>query len=160
MTSSGQCAPNATATAVLPTAVGPTSTGTLAPAKPALQLFPRELHDGGAPVHIVWWQIGAEEPQEQLAHLPLAQPVSRFHRRATGVCGGEAFQPVGPPTESATCQISHHLPEAGPCVEARVRHGYGVHHHGAATEGLCLEAHAAELGAMRLERIELLIGQL
>src|SRR5215203_726472 len=138
MTSSGQCAPNATATAVLPTAVGPTSTGTLAPAKPALQLFPRELHDGGAPVHIVWWQIGAEEPQEQLAHLPLAQPVSRFHRRATRVCGGEAFQPVGPPTESATWQIRHPPPEARPRVGAPVPAWYGGEHHGAATEGLCL----------------------
>ena len=71
MISSGQCAASASATAVFPTAVGPTSTGTLAPAKPALQLLAGQLHDRRAAVHVVRRQVGGEEPEQQLAHLAL-----------------------------------------------------------------------------------------
>ena len=48
-------------------------TGTLAPAKPSLQLLARQLHDGRPAVHVVRRQLGREEPQQQLAHLALAR---------------------------------------------------------------------------------------
>src|SRR5688572_7240493 len=123
MTSRGQCAPSATATAVLPTAVGPTSTGTLPAAKSALQLLARELDDRGAPVHVVGRQVGAEQSQEQLAHLPFPEPVTRFHGGSTGVGGSKALQSIGPAAEAPPRQISHHFAEAGAGVEPRVRCG-------------------------------------
>ena len=74
MISSGQWAASASATAVLPTAVGPTRTGTLPPAKPPLQLLARQLHDRRAPVHVVRRQLGGEQPEQQLPHLALVEP--------------------------------------------------------------------------------------
>src|SRR6476659_4914340 len=71
ITSMGQTAASARATAVLPTAVGPTITGTLAPAKPALQLLAGQLHDRGPPMDVVRRQVGCKEPEQQLAHLAL-----------------------------------------------------------------------------------------
>ncbi len=151
---------SASATAVFPTAVGPTSTGTLAPAKPALQLLPGQLHDRGAAVHVVRRQIGGEEAEQQLAHLPLVQPLPRLDRGAAGVGGGEALQPVGPAAEPPARQVGDHLAEAGRGVEARVRRGHRVDHHRAAAERLGLEPDAAQLLAVGLDRVELLVGQL
>src|SRR3954466_7734606 len=113
MISWGQCAESANATAVFPTAVGPRRTGTLPPAKPALQLLARQLHDRGSAVHIMGGKIGGEQPEQQLAHLPLLPPLSRLDRRPAGVGRGKALQPVGPPAEAAPSQIGHHLTEAG-----------------------------------------------
>src|SRR6478736_7446491 len=85
--SRGQCSPNATATAVFPTAVGPTSTGTrsLSPAKPALQLFLGELDDRRAAMHIVRRERRGEQLAQQLTHLPLTEGLARLHRRLAGV---------------------------------------------------------------------------
>src|SRR6185369_16376561 len=99
MISIGQCLASASPTAVFPTAVGPTSTGTLPPAKPSLQLLTRQLHDGRAPVHVVWRQLGGEQPEQELAHLALVEPLARLHRGAAGVGGREPLQPVGPAAE-------------------------------------------------------------
>src|SRR5438445_13887731 len=64
--------PHATATAVLPTPVGPTSTGTRgrsAPPKPSLQLVLRQLYDRGPAVHVVRRECRGEQPAHQLPHL-------------------------------------------------------------------------------------------
>src|SRR5688572_10761318 len=107
MTSSGQWVVRARATAVFPTAVGPTTTGTLAPAKPALQLLTRQLDDGRAAVNVVRREIGGEEAQQQLPHLPSFQPFSRLHRRAAGKGGREALERIRPTPEPPPCQIGH-----------------------------------------------------
>src|SRR3954466_2417224 len=121
MISSGQCAASASPTAVLPTAVGPTTTGILTAAKPPLQLLARQLHDRGAPVHVMRRQLGGEEPQQQLAHLALVEPLPRLHRGPAGVRGGDPLEPVGPAAEAAARQIRDELPKAGARVEARMR---------------------------------------
>src|SRR3954470_9465228 len=139
-TSSGQWAARASATAVLPTAVGPRSTGTLAPAKPALQLLTGQLHDGGAPVHIVRWQIGGKEPEQQFPHLALLELLSSLHCCSTSIGRGKAFQSIGPAAETSPRQIRNHLPEACGSIEPGVGRWCRVDHHGAAAECLCLEA--------------------
>src|SRR5438477_4116279 len=116
-TSSGHRAASASATAVLPTAVGPTMTGTLPPAKPALQLLARKLHDGRPPVHVVRRQIGGEEAQQQLPHLALVERLTRLDRGAAGVGRGEPLEPIGPAAEPSAGEIGHQLPETGAGVE-------------------------------------------
>src|SRR3954471_12382330 len=99
MISMGQCAARASATAVFPTAVGPTSTGTSAPPKTPLQLPAWQLHDGGAAVDVVRRQLGGGEAQEHLPHLALAQALAGLHRCPTGVGRGEPLEPIGPAAE-------------------------------------------------------------
>ena len=140
--------------------MGPTRTGILAPAKPALQLLTRQLHDGGPAVNVVGRKVGGEEAEEQLAHFPLLQPFAGFHRGAAGVGGGETFQPVGPPAEAPPREVGHHLAETGFGVEARVRSRDGMDHDRAATKCIDLEAHPPELFPMALDRVELLVRQL
>src|SRR6476619_5255787 len=111
MISSGHTVASASATAVLPTAVGPTTTGTLPTPKPALQLLARQLHDGGTAVHVVGRQVGGEQPQQQLPHFALVERVARFYRGAAGVGRREPFQPVGPATEPPPSEIGHYLSE-------------------------------------------------
>src|SRR5512138_3763151 len=105
MISTGQCAANASPTAVFPTAVGPTNTGTLAAAKPSLQLLARQLHDGRAPVHVVRRKLGREQPEQQLAHLALVQPLARLDRCPARVGRREPLQPVGPPAEAPARKV-------------------------------------------------------
>src|SRR5688500_17089367 len=111
MTSIGRCAASASATAIFPTAVGPTITGTLASPKAALQLLSRQLDDRGTAVHVVRWQVGGEEAEQELPHLPLVQPLPGLHRGAAGVGRREPLQPVGPPAEPPTRQVGHRLTE-------------------------------------------------
>src|SRR5689334_14053050 len=144
MISTGHCAANAIPTAVLPTAVGPTSTGTLAAAKASLQLLTRQLHDGRAPVHVVRRELGREQPQQQLPHLALVEPLPGLDRRATGVRGREPFQPVGPAAEAPAREIGYQLLEAGAGVEPRVGRRDGVEHHRATAERLRLVPDRAE----------------
>src|SRR3989454_796968 len=89
--------PHATATAVLPTPVGPTRTGTRgrsAPPKPSLQLVLRQLYDRGPPVHVVRREGRAEQPTHQLPHLFELEPLARLDRRPACEGGGEALEPV------------------------------------------------------------------
>src|SRR2546428_4229758 len=86
-------APSAAATAVLPTPVGPTRTGTRGRSgspKPPLQLVLRQLHDRRPPVHVVGRQGGADDAHHELPHLVRLEPLAgldrgaarRSHRRA------------------------------------------------------------------------------
>src|SRR6476646_5233324 len=148
------------ATAVFPTAVGPSRTGTLAPAKPALQLLTGQLHNGCPAMYVVRGQIGSEQVQQELAHFPSIQRLPRFDGGPAGVGGGKSLEPIGPPAESATSQVRHHLAEAGFCVEAGVRCRDRVYHHSPAAEPFHLESHSAELLAVDVDRVQLLVGHL
>jgi hypothetical protein len=110
-------------------------------------------------MHVVWWKVGGKEPEEQLTHFAFAQPFASFDCRTAGVGGGEPLQPVGPAAEPPPRQVRHHLTKARFCIKARVRGGHGVHHERTATEPFDLETNPAELLAMELYRIELLIRQ-
>src|SRR5439155_7149716 len=137
-TSSGQWAARARATAVFPTAVGPTRTGTLAAAKPALQLLARQLDDRRAAMYVVRREVGREELQQQLTHLALFQVLPGLDGRPAGERCGEVLQPVGPAAEPSACEIGHELLEARARVESRVRGRHRVEHHRAPPECLRL----------------------
>src|SRR5687767_2944920 len=73
ITSTGHRPASASATAVLPTAVGPTSTGTrgagvlacpLPSPKASLQLLAGQLHDRRAAVHVVRRELRGEQPEQ------------------------------------------------------------------------------------------------
>src|SRR2546429_5640 len=91
-------APSAAATAVLPTPVGPTRTGTRGRSgspKPPLQLVLRQLHDRRPPVHIVGRQGGAEDTHDELPHLVLLEPLAGLDRGAAGGGRGGAGRSEG-----------------------------------------------------------------
>src|SRR5690242_19484809 len=95
----GSSAAHAAATAVLPTPVGPTMTGTSgggeaprsASPKSPLQLPARQLHHRGPAVHVVRRERRAEQPQHELPHLLRPEPLTRLDGRATGERRGEAL---------------------------------------------------------------------
>src|ERR1041384_8408312 len=106
---------SAAATAVLPTPVGPTMTGTngrSAAPKPARPLGARQLYDGGPPVDVVRGQRGGEQPHDQLAHLVGIEVMARFDGGAAGVGRGEALEAIGPAAEAPAGEIGHQLLEA------------------------------------------------
>src|SRR4029450_9918111 len=112
MTSSGQCAANARATAVLPMPVGPTMTGVLPPAKPAPQLLAGELYHAGASVNVVRRQGTGEESGHQPAHFLLRERFAGLDRGTTGIGRGEAFEPAGPSPETTTSTLGEQLAHA------------------------------------------------
>src|SRR5439155_20266928 len=135
MTEMGSSAAQATATAVLPTPVGPTRTGTRgrsAPPKSPLQLALRQLHDGGPPVHVVRGERRREQPAHEVAHLRQFEVLSRLDRRPTGEHRSEALEPVreAPPPRPPPPEDRHDLLEAAPGAESRMRVGRRMHHHG------------------------------
>src|SRR5256885_9109873 len=135
MTEMGSSAAQATATAVLPTPVGPTRTGTRgrsAPPKSPLQLALRQLHDGGPPVHVVRGERRREQPAHEVAHLRQLEVLSRLDRRPTGEHRSEALEPVreAPPPGPPAREVRHELLEAARCVEARMRAGDRMPPHG------------------------------
>src|SRR5260370_12919192 len=112
MTVIGCNAANARATAVWPTPVDPTMTGTngrSAAPKPSLQLGARQLYDGGPPVDVVRRQRGGEQPHHELAHLVGIEVMARFDRGAAGVGRGKALQAVGPTAAAARREDRHPL---------------------------------------------------
>src|SRR2546425_11370375 len=115
MTVMGARAPSAMATAVLPTPVGPTRTGTRGRSgspKPPLQLVLRQLHDGRPPMHVVGRQSGTEDADHELPHLIRLEPLAGLDRGAAGEGRGEALQPVRQAAEAAARKISHELLQA------------------------------------------------
>src|SRR5690349_9117660 len=151
-------AASAAATAVLPTPVGPTMTGTSgrsAAPKPSLQLGARQLYDGGPPMDVVRGQRGGQQSYHELAHLVGIEMMSRLDRGAARVRRGEALQPVGPAAEAAAREIGHELLEAARRFEARMRIGRRRDDHAAARQRLQLEAHAAQQLAVRVDRLQL-----
>src|SRR5260370_27006757 len=122
MTVIGCNAANARATAVLPTPVAPTMTGTngrSAAPKPSLQLGARQLYDGGPPVDVVRRQRGGEQPHHELSHLVGIEVMARFDRGATGVGRGQALPAGGPTAGGAAGGSGHQLPETPRRLEAR-----------------------------------------
>src|SRR5947208_128890 len=118
----GSSAAHAAATAVLPTPVGPTTTGVRggisgSPKSP-LQLPARQLYDRGPAVHIVGRQRRGEQPEHELPHLLRLEPLARLDGRATGERRREALQPVGERAESPACEIGDELLEAARRVES------------------------------------------
>src|SRR2546428_13460383 len=90
-------APSAAATAVLPTPVGPTRTGTKGrsgPPKPPLQLVLRQLHNGRPPVHVVGRQGSAEDADDELPHLVRLEPLAGLDRGAASARPRAALRPV------------------------------------------------------------------
>src|SRR2546422_6400698 len=128
MTEMGSSAAQATATAVLPTPVGPTRTGTRgrsAPPKSPLQLALRQPHDGGPPVHVVRGERRREQPAHEVAHLRQLEVLPRLDRRPTGEHRSEALEPVreAPPPGPAARGARHGPLEAGRGAEGRLRVG-------------------------------------
>src|ERR687887_412347 len=109
----GVSAASATATAVLPTPVGPTMMGVrgagLDPPKPAFQFLFRQLHHRRSPVHIVGRKCRREQSGDELSHFICVQRLARLDRRPARVHRREAFQAVLPPTESAAREIGDQL---------------------------------------------------
>src|SRR5437867_8059269 len=137
----GARAPSAAATAVLPTPVGPTRTGTRGRSgspKPPLQLVLRQLHDRRPPEHVVGRQGGADDTHYDLPHLVLREPLAGLDRGAAGEGGGEALQPVRQAAEAAAREIGHELLQAARRVEPWMRVGRRVNDHRAARERLDL----------------------
>src|SRR5437879_8124941 len=131
----GSSAADAATTAVLPTPVGPTMTGTSGGAprsaspKSPLQLPARQLHHGGSAVHVVGRERRAEQPEHELPHLLQLEPLARLDGRATGERRREALQPVGERAEPPAREIGDELLEAARGVESGVGVGSGVHDH-------------------------------
>src|SRR5919109_4529211 len=100
MTVIGASPARATATAVLPTPVGPTMTGVgaLGPSKPSFQLFFGQLYQTRAPVDVVRWKRRGEQARNELAHFVDLERLARFDRRPAGVGRGKALKPVLPAT--------------------------------------------------------------
>src|SRR6185295_9510795 len=100
---------SATATAVLPTPVGPTITGVrcwvLGAAEPALKLFLGKLDHRRSPMNVMRRQRRAQQPHHQLAHFVHVERLSGLDRRATGVRSGKPLEPVLPPAKPAAGQI-------------------------------------------------------
>src|SRR3989442_8916036 len=108
MTVSGSSAARAAATAVLPTPVGPTRTGTNGRSgspKPALELVFRELDDGRPAVDVVRRQGGRQEAGQQLPHPLGVELVPRLDRRPAGAPGREARQSILPSPEAAAGEV-------------------------------------------------------
>src|SRR5439155_1703769 len=113
---------SATAAAVLPTPVGPTSTGVRGrgsgPPKPALQLLLRQLHQARPAMDVVRRERGGEEADDQLAHFVRVQAVAGLDGGAAGVRRGKALQAVLPSAEPPPREVGDELLEAAGRLEA------------------------------------------
>src|SRR5260370_40140033 len=131
MTVSWSSAAKAVATAVLPTPVGPTRTGTngrSGPPNRALQLVLGQLDYGRAARHVVRRERGSEEAGQQSAHFLGVERVPRFDGRPARERRREAFEPVLPPAEAAAREIRDQLLQSARSIEAGKRTGAGVSH--------------------------------
>src|SRR6267378_82369 len=124
MTVSGVRAASATATAVLPTPVGPTITGVRClvsgAAEPALKLFLGKLNHRWPAMDVVRRERRGEEANHELAHLTRVERLTSLDRRATRIRRGEALQPVLPTAEAAAGEIGDQLLQAPGRFEARM----------------------------------------
>src|SRR5882672_4932982 len=159
ITVTGRWLASATATAVLPTPVGPTRTGVWClvsgPTKTAFQFFLRQLDHRRAPVHVVRRERRREQADDEPAHFVGVERLSRLDRRAARERGGKALQPILPAAEAPTRQIGDELLQAAGGLETRMRVRRGVYDDAAAGEWLHLVADAREQLAVRFDRIEL-----
>src|SRR2546425_2140362 len=116
MTVIGVSDASATATAVLPTPVGPTTTGVRClvsgAAEAALKLFLGKLDHRRPSVDIVSRERGTKQPDDELPHLVDVEGLARFDGRAARVCRRKAFQTILPAAKPAAGQISDELLQA------------------------------------------------
>src|SRR5260370_15227854 len=116
MTVIGARSARATTTAVLPTPVGPRTTGVRGlvsgTAKPAFQFLFRELHHRGAAVDVMRGQSCGEQAHDQPAHLARIERLPGLDRRAARVSRGETLEPILPTTTPSAGQVGDALLEA------------------------------------------------
>src|SRR5437899_9442659 len=159
MTVIGTRAPIATATAVLPTPVGPTMTGVRGwgsgAAEAAFKLFLRELNEARTAMYVVRRQRCGEEPQDQLPHFSGVERLPGLDRCPARVGCGEPLETILPTTKPSPGEIGDELLKAATGLEAWMRIRSRMHHDAAAGEWLNLEADAREQLAVRIDRIEL-----
>src|SRR3954451_24012752 len=129
------------------TRIGPA----LLSAKAALELGPRELHDGGPPVHVVRGEYRVAKGDEEGAHLTRRDLVSRLDRRLAGHRRGDPFMARVRRRVAITGERGERLAQAALRVEARMRHRHRVDEQRVAAEPLDLEAEPREHVAVRLE---------
>src|SRR6266850_2391056 len=125
MTVMGASAASATATAVLPTPVEPTTTGVRSlesgAAEPALKLFLGKLHHGRPAMNIMRGQCRRQQPHDQLAHFLNVELLPSLDRGAAGIGRGESLEPVLPAAEAAAGEVGDELLETARRLEARMR---------------------------------------
>src|SRR5260370_33310256 len=111
MTVSGSRAAQAAATAVLPIAVGPISTGVRrrgsAAAKSPLQLVLGQLDDGRSAVHVMGRQRRGEQPGDEFPDLFGLEVLARFDGGAARERRGEPLQPIDPAPEAPAGEMAH-----------------------------------------------------
>src|SRR5712692_6799417 len=115
----------ATATAVLPTPVGPRTTGVRGlvsgTAKPPFQFLFRELHHRGAAVDVMGGQSCGEQAHDQLAHLARIERLSSLDRCPARVGRGETLKTILPTTKPSAGEIGDELLQAATGLEAWMR---------------------------------------
>src|SRR5690349_21286215 len=155
----GMRAASAAATAVLPTPVGPTTTGVRSlesgAAEPALKLFLGKLNHRWPTMHIVRRQRGGQQPHDQLPHFAHVERLTGFDGGAARVGRRETLQAVLPAAEPAAGEIGDQLLETARRFEPRVGVRCRMHNDAATGERLDLVADAREQLAMRFDGIEL-----
>src|SRR5258705_7764300 len=123
------CCASRSASPVFPAAVGPQMTrmgAALLSAKAALELGPRELHDGGPAVHIVCGKRGVAERDEQRTHLARRELVTSLDRRLARDGRGESLVPRVRRRLAVTGECGEGLAKTALRIEARIRHRHGV----------------------------------
>src|SRR2546428_12768358 len=125
MTVIGVSEASATATAVLPTPVGPTMTGVRCRVsgggKTPVQLFLWQLDHRGPAMHVVRGECGRKQPDEELAHLVGVECLARLDRGSAGVRRGKPPQTILPPAKPAAGGIGDPLLQAARRRETGVR---------------------------------------
>src|SRR6266852_10351 len=149
MTVIGVRAASATATAVLPTPVGPTMTGVRCrvsggAAKTPFQLFLWQLDHRGPAMHIVRRECGRQQPDDELAHLVAIECLAGLDRGPAGVRGGKTLEPILPAAEPAAGEIGDQLLQAARRFEPGMRIWRRMHHDAPAGERLDLVPDARE----------------
>src|SRR5436309_7668932 len=147
----------ATATAVLPTPVGPTMTGVMGrslishakacpsgwgPSEPTLQFLFGKLDHGWPSVHIGGGKCGGEQADDELAHLVGVERLAGLDGGAARVRRRKSLQPILPTAKSAAGKIGDELLQAAGRFEARVRIRRRVDDDAAARERLDFVADA------------------
>src|SRR5437867_1734662 len=142
----GTRAPIATATAVLPTPVGPTMTGVRGwgsgAAEAAFKLFLRELNEARTAVYVVRRQRCSEEPQDQLPHFSGVERLPGLDRCPARVGCGDPPETILPTTKPSAGAIDDELHKPTTRREARMRTRSRMHHDPRAAGGLDPEAGA------------------
>src|SRR5258708_10474839 len=144
------------AIALFPAAVGPQMTATTsAPPEPPLKLFPGQLYDGRATVHVVRRQGRIAQSDEQRAHLARRELVARLDRRLARDRRRESLVPAHRGPRAVAGQGRERVAKTAFGVETRMRHRHRAHEQRITAESLDLEPKSAKQILLRLERLRL-----